>query len=377
MSFSFLEPLEEPVPVFATPPSSPKVVDVEARKRVEKTLLLKWLVVGVLLPSWSAATGKGVEVQPPIQPGETEFDYYYRSYAEEWSCYFHRPPWNILQGDNVMNNPSASRETLRGLGTPVETAQARGLSRQNLQSQLASMLVGGSIIPNAVLEDYNILARREEETIRLRTQAEVMMKVVREGAEQLEKETTAFKKLKQTKMWAASASPLPNCFLISASFGRKLVLERMKCFSMFACAAKVLADADADHTKLNKVMKELQSQVTILEEVTSRGTKAEARARQAEEVRDGLTTSLGRVTEDHAWMRQRGIEHILETILDAPENATAVVEMNERACQAVFKAGYNNCLSDVNPFFSSRFIDEISRFHGKDTEAAYDAAVDA
>ncbi|MFS7948436.1 hypothetical protein Hanom_Chr06g00559981 [Helianthus anomalus] len=70
-----------------------------------------------------------------------------------------------------MNDSSASRETLRGLGTPIETAQARGLSRQNLQSQLASMLVGGSIIPDAVLEDYNVFVRREEETIRLRTQA--------------------------------------------------------------------------------------------------------------------------------------------------------------------------------------------------------------
>ncbi|KAJ0746325.1 hypothetical protein HanOQP8_Chr05g0176281 [Helianthus annuus] len=105
--------------------------------------------------SSSATTGKGVEDQPPIQPGEIELDYYYRSYAVEQSFDFHHPPRNILQGDEVMNDPSACRETLRGLGTPVETAQARGLSRQSLQGQLASMLVGGSIIVNAVMEDYN------------------------------------------------------------------------------------------------------------------------------------------------------------------------------------------------------------------------------
>ncbi|MFS7948434.1 hypothetical protein Hanom_Chr06g00559961 [Helianthus anomalus] len=51
--------------------------------------------------------------------------------------------------------------------------------------------------------------------------------------------------------------------------------------------------------------------------------------------------------------------------------------MNERERQAGFKAGYNKHLSDVNPFFSSRFIDERSEFHGIDTEAAYDAQVDA
>ncbi|KAM0008052.1 hypothetical protein Hdeb2414_s0005g00156631 [Helianthus debilis subsp. tardiflorus] len=86
---------------------------------------------------------------------------------------------------------------------------------------------------------------------------------------------------------------------------------------------------------------------------------------------------MGQVTADHAWMREHGIGHIVETILDAPENATAVDEMNERARQAGFKDGYNKCLSDVNPFFTSRFTDERSGFHGVDTEAAYDAALDA
>ncbi|KAJ0795403.1 hypothetical protein HanPI659440_Chr04g0150091 [Helianthus annuus] len=104
-----------------------------------------------------------------------------------------------------MNDPSACREALRGLGTPVETARARGLSRQNLQSQLASMLVGDSIIANAIMEDYNVLARREQETIRLRAQAEAMMKTAQEGVEQLVKEKAAFEKLKQTERGAASA----------------------------------------------------------------------------------------------------------------------------------------------------------------------------
>ncbi|MFS7915175.1 hypothetical protein Hanom_Chr02g00162231 [Helianthus anomalus] len=76
-------------------------------------------------------------------------------------------------------------------------------------------------------------------------------------------------------------------------------------------------------------------------------------------------------------MRENGIGHIMETILDAPENASAVGETNEHAHQAGFKAGYNKCLSDVNPFFNSKFTDERSGFHGVDTEAAYAAVVDA
>ncbi|KAJ0461913.1 hypothetical protein HanOQP8_Chr16g0632331 [Helianthus annuus] len=75
-------------------------------------------------------------------------------------------------------------------------------------------------------------------------------------------------------------------------------------------------------------------------------------------------------------MREHGIWHIVETILDAPESATTVTDMNERACRAGFKAGYNKCLSDVNPFFSSKFTGERSGFHGVDTEATFDATVD-
>ncbi|KAM0055333.1 hypothetical protein Hdeb2414_s0006g00204901 [Helianthus debilis subsp. tardiflorus] len=57
-------------------------------------------------------------------------------------------------------------------------------------------------------------------------------------------------------------------------------------------------------------------------------------------------------------MRQFGIGHIMEAILDALENTAAVANVNERARQAGFKAGYNQCLNNVNPFFASKFTDE-------------------
>ncbi|KAJ0456967.1 hypothetical protein HanIR_Chr15g0768481 [Helianthus annuus] len=290
------------------------------------------------------------------------------------------------------------------------------------------MFVGRSIITNAVMEDYNVLARREEETIRLWAEAEAMVKAAREGAEQLEREKAAFEKLKQTERWVASAGleqvrnlaklisderklwkefcareneklfpvrqelnnlKAANAALVKEKAAAKVAVKEAETRGatalkdMEARAAKALADADADadRTKLNKVVEELQlevqSRVGILEEVTARATESEARARQAEEARDGLTTSLAQVTWDHLWMREHGIGHIVETMLDAPENVTAVAETNKRAHQAGFKAGYNNCLSDVTPFVTSRVTDERSGFHGVDTEAAYAAAVDA
>ncbi|KAJ0800519.1 hypothetical protein HanPI659440_Chr03g0103921 [Helianthus annuus] len=53
-------------------------------------------------------------------------------------------------------------------------------------------------------------------------------------------------------------------------------------------------------------------------------------------------------------MCDHGIAHIVATILDAPENATAVNELKERARQAGFKVGYNECLSHVNPFYKKQ-----------------------
>ncbi|KAJ0464332.1 hypothetical protein HanHA300_Chr14g0525961 [Helianthus annuus] len=241
------------VHVFATPPSSPKVVDVETQKKGGEDPSIEVVSSGDTPPSVHAEQAskkvagerifgtldssnnlidphdnggqRGAKPTSPIleknfwvcclRQGSCgsasnslgvfiELDYYYRSYVEERSFDFHRPPWNVLQGDDVLNDPSACTKILRGLGTPVETARARGLSRQNLQGQLASMLVGSSIIANAVMEDYNVLARREEETIRLRAEAEAMVKDAREGVEQLEREKAAFEKLKQTERWAAS-----------------------------------------------------------------------------------------------------------------------------------------------------------------------------
>ncbi|KAM0039345.1 hypothetical protein Hdeb2414_s0012g00381041 [Helianthus debilis subsp. tardiflorus] len=289
-----------------------------------------------------------------------------------------------------MNDPSACQEIMRGVGTPFEIARARGLSRHNLQSQLASKLVGGSIVANAIMEDYTTLARMEVETIWLRVQAEAMMKTAQAAKEHLEKEKDAFKKLKQTERWVAATGleqvrslakllteerklwkegcsreneklfrlrrelnnlKAANAALVSEKTAAEAAVKEAEARGAAALkeakarAMKELADANTDRTKLNKVVEELQAELktreSILGEVTSRATKAEMQARQAEENRYGLATSLAQVTNDHAWMRQHGIGHIMEAILDAPETAAAVTDMNERARQAGFKAGYN------------------------------------
>ncbi|XP_035845001.1 uncharacterized protein LOC118491370 [Helianthus annuus] len=154
--------------------------------------------------SGSSAGGAGYD-GPPIQPGESELEYYYRTYSPGRSMVYHRPPWTVMQGDDISNDPAACREILGGLGTPFEVERARAAPRELRINQLSSMLVGTSIVANAILEDYKVLGRREEEAARMRAEAEKLIEAARAGAEQLEKDKAAFEKQKQTSEWAAAA----------------------------------------------------------------------------------------------------------------------------------------------------------------------------
>ncbi|KAJ0433215.1 hypothetical protein HanIR_Chr17g0867761 [Helianthus annuus] len=103
-----------------------------------------------------------------IQPDEFELEFYYRTYTEDRSINYHRPPWNVMQGDDISTVHTACRDILSGLGTPFKVFRARGLSREQRINQLSSMLVGSSIMANAIMEDFKVLGHKDEEAARLR-----------------------------------------------------------------------------------------------------------------------------------------------------------------------------------------------------------------
>ncbi|KAM0056798.1 hypothetical protein Hdeb2414_s0006g00222741 [Helianthus debilis subsp. tardiflorus] len=247
------------------------------------------------------------------------------------------------------------------------------------------MLVGSFIIANAIMEDYESLGCKDEETAGLRAEAEALVKAVQEGAEQLEKERAAFKMLKQTEAWAATAGlkqvrtltkllsderkgwreacareneklfcvlqELNNLKAANAVLMNEKGAAEAAAKEAEARGAKALEEAGVDRSKLNKTIEYLKNWVTTLEEVTAHVTEAEARARETAEARDSLTISLDQLKADRDWMCDHGIGHIVGTVLDAPENATTVNELKERAREEGFKAGYNECLSHANPFY--------------------------
>ncbi|KAJ0754748.1 hypothetical protein HanPI659440_Chr09g0350291 [Helianthus annuus] len=280
------ETREEPDNVFATPPASPKAVGVETQKEDKRSLSIEVVTSpfvhaddtaqkpavqtiddtldssnNLIDPhdtenrgdgkpkspvaekpkspvaekaSGSTAVGTGVEDQPTIQPGETELEFYYRSYAVDRSLDYHRPPWTVMKGN-------------------------------------------------------------DEETARLRAEAEALVKAAREGAEQLKKEKAAFEKLKQTEAWAATADlkhvrtlakllsdeckgwreacareneklfrvrqelnnvKAANAALLKEKAAAEAATKEAK--EAEARGAKVLEKADVDHSKLNKTVEELQ-----------------------------------------------------------------------------------------------------------------------
>ncbi|KAJ0705027.1 hypothetical protein HanPI659440_Chr14g0569041 [Helianthus annuus] len=344
----------------------------------------------------SSADGAGYD-GPPIQPGESELEYYYRTYSQDRGTLYHRPPWTLLQGDDIANDPAACREILGGLGTPFEVERARAAPRELRINQLSTMLVGTSIVANAILEDYKVLGRREEDAARMRAEAEKLVEAARAGAEQLEKDKAAFEKQKQTSEWAAAAQlkqELANAKAANATLSQeKAAAEAISAKEAGARASKAyeeaaekesraskaLEEANAERIRLGKVVESLQAEVQAREvavtDLTARVSAAEQRADAATEAKDALVSSFNQLEADREWLRTHGIARIVEAIMNAPETSSGLDLVKERARDAGFKAGFNRCIGHINVLSAGGYTDQASGFRDVDTEGRLKAAV--
>ncbi|KAJ0834222.1 putative AH/BAR domain superfamily protein [Helianthus annuus] len=146
-----------------------------------------------------------------------------------------------------------------------------------------------------------------------------------------------------------------------------------------ARVANALDEANADRTRLNQTVVSLQAEVQTREvavkDLTARVTLAEERANAAVEARDALTSLFHQLEADREWMRSHGIAHIVQAIMDAPETATGIDLIKQRARDAGFKAGYSRCVGHINIMSNGGYTDQRSGFRDVDTEALLDAAV--
>uniref|UniRef100_A0A251SEA8 Uncharacterized protein n=1 Tax=Helianthus annuus TaxID=4232 RepID=A0A251SEA8_HELAN len=360
-----------------------------------------------------------------------------------------------MQGDDISNDPAACKEILGGLGTPFEVERARAAPRELRINQLSTMLVGTSIVANAILEDYKVLGRREEDAARMRAEAEKLVQAARVGAEQLEKDRAAFEKQKQTSEWAAAAQLKQVRTLAKLlvderkSWNEKMSNERKKWNASWAKqndilfharqeltnakaanatlrqekaaaeaisvkalqakadalkaleeakeagaraakaleeaeeregrASKALEEANVERFRLDKVVASLQAEVQAREvavtDLTARVSVAEKRADAAAEAKDALVSSFNQLEADREWLRAHGIARIVEAIMNAPETASGLDLVKERARDAGFKAGYNRCIGHINVLSAGGYTDKGSGFRDVDTEGRLKAAV--
>ncbi|XP_035838089.1 plectin-like [Helianthus annuus] len=170
---------------------------------------------------------------------------------------YHRPPWSVLQGDDVSNNPSFCKEILGGVGTPFEVNRARALPRELRVNQLSSMLVGSSIVANAIMEDYQALGRKEEEAARLRAEVEELELInVKAANAALRKEKAAAEtvagKAREAEARAVKALEESKEVGVRAAKALEEANERE------GRVSKALEEANADRTRLNQIVGSLQ-----------------------------------------------------------------------------------------------------------------------
>ncbi|MFS7994047.1 hypothetical protein Hanom_Chr12g01101281 [Helianthus anomalus] len=296
----YVETQEETVSLFATPPYSPKVVDVEVQKEGRRSPFIEVVSGGGTLPYVHAGETAGETIADTLDLSNKYIDPHdadgqrarsrspllLKSHlvllarAQGAGFGLPPPPWNVMQGDDVSNDPSACREILGGLGSPFEVVWARGLPRQNRINQLSSMLVGSSLVANAIMEDYNVLGRREEQTIRLKAEAEAMtetwaasagLKQVRSLTKLLFDERKGWREVcargnekmfrvrqELTNLKAANAALMKEKVAAEAAAKEAETRGATALKEAEARASKALEEADTDRTKLNKVVEELK-----------------------------------------------------------------------------------------------------------------------
>ncbi|KAF5761122.1 hypothetical protein HanXRQr2_Chr16g0761381 [Helianthus annuus] len=324
--------------------------------------------------------GLGGEDQPSIQLTETELEYYYRTYSEVRGLNVHTPLWSILQGDDVMTNPSLCREALKGFRPHTEAVRLKAGGRERLYHQLALHLVGGFLVGNAILDDWSSLALREEETTRLNEEDAAAMKKVQAAEERLAKQKANFEAYKR-EQWAATAGhqqEINNLKAANAGLAKEKAAAEATMKEAEArreAAVKELADANVGRTRMAKIIedlkeksrKEVEARETILGDVNRRLEEAETRARQVAEEKDGLATMNAQLVADCAWMRDFVIAI----------NTDAVAKVRECAREAGFKARYNECLTHVNALSATKVTDERCALRDVDTDATFRAATEA
>ncbi|MFS7906235.1 hypothetical protein Hanom_Chr01g00056931 [Helianthus anomalus] len=262
-------------------------------------------------------------------------------------------------------------EALKGFGPPAEAARLNAGGRESLCHQLAFHLVSGSLVANAILDEWSYLACREKEYVRLKEEVAAAMKKVQAAEERLEKKKADFEAYKRKEQWATVAGhqqEINNLKAANATLAKEKAATEATMKEAEArreAMVKELADANVGRTRIAKIIEDLkeesrrlvEARETILGDVNRLLEEAETLARHVAEERDGLATMNAQLVADRPWMQDFIIANVENAILDAPENIDAVAKVME-------------CVRE-------KFTDERCALRVVDTEATFRAATKA
>ncbi|KAJ0832502.1 hypothetical protein HanPSC8_Chr15g0679501 [Helianthus annuus] len=216
--------------------------------------------------SGSSAGGAGYD-GPPIQPGESELEYYYRTYSPGRSMVYHRPPGLLCRG-------MISQTTLR--------------PARRFWVVWAPLLKSSVPVPHPESCELTNAKAANATLSQEKAAAEAI------SVKALQAKADALKALGEAKEAGARAS--------------KALEEAAEKESR---ASKALEEANAERIRLGKVVESLQAEVQAREvavtDLTARVTAAEKRADAAAEAKDALVSSFNQLEADREWLRTHGI----------------------------------------------------------------------
>ncbi|KAF5811159.1 hypothetical protein HanXRQr2_Chr04g0178211 [Helianthus annuus] len=316
---------------------------------------------------------------PPIQPGESELEYYYRTYSQGRSmmllaCGQKRKSWSKLLV-RVRSSLRKIELLLRSRNRPRSGLPLLSLNRFVLSpnSLLNERKTWNEKLSNE-RKKWNESWAKQNDTLFYARQELTNAKAanVALGKEKAAAEAIAVK-AQQAKAEALKA--LEEAKEAGARAAKALEEAAEK----ESRSSKALEEAHAERIRLDKVVASLQAEVQAREvavtDLTARVSVAEERADAAVEAKDALVSSVNQLEADREWLRAHGIARIVEAIMNAPETAAGLDLVKERARDAGFKAGYNRCIGHINVLSAGGYTDKRSGFRDVDTEGRLNAAV--
>ncbi|KAJ0702453.1 hypothetical protein HanPI659440_Chr14g0529691 [Helianthus annuus] len=352
--------------------------------------------------SSSAVVGK----QSPIRPEETLGDYYYRTYAEKDASDPHTPVWNLKKGD-TFSNWRVCQDWMQGILPPGEVKFQEGRSyEQTYQSYFEETASHVSTTHRIVREWYNMHKDQESFMASQKKFAKDEKRLAQLKAK-LEADQAKFEAERKTEEWSVAGwkrkAEAEAALLSEERKNWRKICEKDNAeksnlrdiINNLKAEVEKMKNQDAEVEKLKKEKADVEA---ALAEARSHREHSEQREEQLRkdlerahsentetsrlifETKEKLENSeMARVTAeseleplkiDMAWLKDRGIACVAESVLNFEELDKTVARLVVVARRDGYAQGYAECSHHVNSALKVNWDNSKSATSGVDTGAA-------